>query len=175
MIRSYRGITPQIAPSAYVDPGAHVIGDVAIGEHSSVWPTTVLRGDIEPIRIGDETNIQDGTVIHTDHGYPTIIGNRVSVGHSAILHGCTIEDDALIGMGAIVLTGARIGKSAVVAAGALVPEGMEVAADTLVMGAPAKPRRAVNEEEKVRFRSGTENYVERASIYRGQTPDATGA
>src|SRR5215831_5384243 len=175
MIRPYHGIAPQIAPTAYVDPGSHVIGDVAIGERSSVWPTTVLRGDIEPIRIGDETNIQDGTVIHTDHGYPTLIGNRVSVGHSAILHGCCIEDDALIGMGAIVLTGARIGKGAVVAAGALVPEGMDVPTETLVMGTPAKPRRAVTEEEKARFRSGIENYVERAAIYKGQTPDATGA
>jgi carbonic anhydrase/acetyltransferase-like protein (isoleucine patch superfamily) len=161
MIRSFRGIKPRIAASAYVDPGAHVIGDVEIGERASIWPAVVLRGDIEPIRVGAETNIQDGTVIHTDHGYPTIIGDRVSVGHAAVLHGCTVEEDSLIGMGALVLTGARIGRGAVVAAGALVPEGMEVAPDTLVMGAPAKPRRPVTAEEKERFQKGVGHYVER--------------
>ena len=154
MIRSFRGINPRIAASAYVDPGAHVIGDVEIGERSSVWPCVVLRGDIEPIRVGAETNIQDGTVIHTDRGFPTTIGDRVSVGHSVILHGCTVEEDSLIGMGATVLNGARIGRGAVVAAGSLVPEGMEVAPDMLVMGTPAKPRRPVTAEEKARFREG---------------------
>jgi carbonic anhydrase/acetyltransferase-like protein (isoleucine patch superfamily) len=161
MIRSFRGINPKIADSAYVDPGAHVIGDVEIGERSSVWPCVVLRGDIEPIRVGADTNIQDGTVIHTDRGFPTTIGDRVSVGHSVILHGCTVEEDSLIGMGATVLNGARIGRGAVVAAGAVVPEGMEVAPDMLVMGTPAKPRRAVNAEEKERFQKGVGGYVER--------------
>jgi len=161
MIRSFRGINPRIADSAYVDPGAHVIGDVEIGERSSVWPCVVLRGDIEPIRVGADTNIQDGTVIHTDRGFPAIIGDRVTVGHSAMLHGCTIEEDSLIGIGARVLNGARIGRGAVVAAGALVPEGMEVAADMLVMGAPAKPRRPVTADEKERFQKGVGGYVER--------------
>jgi carbonic anhydrase/acetyltransferase-like protein (isoleucine patch superfamily) len=168
MIRPYRGISPQIAPTAYIDPGAHVIGHVTIGERSSVWPAATMRGDIEPIRIGDETNIQEGAVIHTDHGFPTTIGNCVSVGHSAVLHGCTIEDNALIGISAVVLNGARIGKGAVVAAGSLVPEGMEVPADTLVMGTPAKPRRPVSVEEQARFRKGVEGYVERAATYREQ-------
>ena len=99
MIRSFRGMKPRIAASAYIDPGAHVIGDVEIGERSSVWPAVVLRGDIEPIRIGVETNIQDGTVVHTDKGFPAIIGDRVSVGHAVVLHGCTVEEDSLIGMG----------------------------------------------------------------------------
>lgn len=166
MIRSLRGITPRIAASAYVDPGAHVIGDVEIGERASVWPCVVLRGDIEPIRVGEETNIQDGTVVHTDRGFPTIIGDRVSVGHSAIIHGCTIGDDSLIGMGACVLTGARIGRGAVIAAGALVPENMEVADDTLVMGAPAKPRRTVTAEEKARFQKGVAGYMERARQFK---------
>jgi carbonic anhydrase/acetyltransferase-like protein (isoleucine patch superfamily) len=161
MIRSFRGTKPRIAASAYVDPGAHVIGDVEIGERSSIWPTVVLRGDIEPIRVGAETNIQDGTVIHTDKGFPAIIGDRVSVGHAAVLHGCTVEEDSLIGMGALVLTGARIGRGAVVAAGALVPEGMEVAPDMLVMGSPAKVRRPVTAEEKARFQKGVSGYVER--------------
>jgi gamma-carbonic anhydrase len=161
MIRSFRGTKPRIAASAYVDPGAHVIGDVEIGERASIWPCVVLRGDIEPIRIGADTNIQDGTVIHTDRGFPTTIGDRVSVGHSVILHGCTIEEESLIGMGAIVLNGARIGHGAVVAAGSLVPEGMQVAPEMLVMGAPAKPRRPVSPDEKARFEKGVGGYVER--------------
>jgi carbonic anhydrase/acetyltransferase-like protein (isoleucine patch superfamily) len=161
MIRSFRGTKPRIAASAYVDPGAHVIGDVEIGERASIWPCVVLRGDIEPIRIGADTNIQDGTVIHTDRGFPTTIGDRVSVGHSVILHGCTIEEESLIGMGAIVLNGARIGHGAVVAAGSLVPEGMQVAPEMLVMGAPAKPRRPVSPDEKARFVKGVGGYVER--------------
>ena len=152
---------PRIAASAYVDPGAHVIGNVEIGERSSVWPTAVLRGDIEPIRVGADTNIQDGTIIHTDRGFPATIGDRVSVGHAAMLHGCTVEQDSLIGIGARVLNGARIGRGAVVAAGSLVPEGMEVAPDTLVMGTPAKPRRPVSAEEKARFQKGVGGYVER--------------
>jgi carbonic anhydrase/acetyltransferase-like protein (isoleucine patch superfamily) len=166
MIRSFRGTKPRIAASAYIDPGAHVIGDVEIGERSTVWPAVVLRGDIEPIRIGMETNIQDGTVVHTDKGFPAIIGDRVSVGHAALLHGCRVEEDSLIGMGARVLNGARIGRGAVVAAGALVPEGMEVAPDMLVMGAPAKPRRAVTAEEKARFQKGVAGYIERGKQYK---------
>jgi carbonic anhydrase/acetyltransferase-like protein (isoleucine patch superfamily) len=161
MIRSFRGTKPRIAASAYVDPGAHVIGDVEIGDRSSVWPAVVLRGDIEPIRVGAETNIQDGAVIHTDRGFPAIIGDRVSVGHAAVLHGCTVEDDSLIGIGACVLTGAKIRRGAVVAAGALVPEGMDVPPEMLVMGAPAKPRRPVTAEEKERFQKGVTGYMER--------------
>jgi carbonic anhydrase/acetyltransferase-like protein (isoleucine patch superfamily) len=169
MIRPYRDIAPRVAHSAYIDPGAHVIGNVIIGERSTVWPNVTLRGDIEPISIGDDTNVQDGTVMHTDKGFPTTLGNRVTIGHSAVLHGCTIEDNALIGIGAIVLNGARIGKGAVVAAGSLVPEGMEVPAETLVVGTPAKPRRPVNAEEQERFRKGVQNYVERGAIYKQQS------
>src|SRR6185369_15815243 len=113
-----------------------------------------LRGDNEAITIGDDTNIQDGTIIHTDPGFPATLGNRVTVGHAGVLYGCVIEDDALIGIGAIVLNGAKIGAGAVVAAGALVPEGAQVEANTLVMGAPAKPRRPIREDEKERFRKG---------------------
>src|SRR5688572_12962032 len=121
MIRAYRGVVPKIAASAYVDPSAQVIGDVELGERSSVWPNVTIRGDVNFIRIGDESNIQDNTVVHVDHdGYPTIVGNRVTVGHSVTLHGCVIEDDCLIGIGAIVRNGARIGKGSVIAAGALV-------------------------------------------------------
>jgi carbonic anhydrase/acetyltransferase-like protein (isoleucine patch superfamily) len=169
MIRSFGGIQPRIAVSAYVDEGAHVIGDVVIGERSSVWPMAVLRGDLEPIRIGEDTNIQDGTIIHTDRGFPATLGNRVTVGHAVVLHGCTVEDDALIGIGARVLNGARIGKGAVVAAGALVPEGMEVAARMLVMGTPAKPRREVSGEEQERFKTAVSGYRDRAKLYKAST------
>ncbi len=171
MLRSFKGKLPRVAPSAYVDPGATLIGDVTIGARSSVWPGAVLRGDNDPIRVGDETNIQDGTVVHTDPGFPVILGDRVTVGHAVVLHGCTVEDDSLIGIGAIVLNGARIGKGAVVAAGALVPEGMEVAPDTLVMGTPAKARRAVSAEEQERFRKGVEGYAVRAGIYLKEAED----
>jgi carbonic anhydrase/acetyltransferase-like protein (isoleucine patch superfamily) len=168
MIRTFGGIQPKIATSAYVDTGAHVIGDVWIGERSSVWPSVILRGDLDPIRVGDDTNIQDGTIIHTDRGFPATLGNRVTVGHAAVLHGCTIEDDSLIGIGARVLNGARIGRGAVVAAGALVPEGMQVAPGMLVMGTPAKPKREVSAEEQERFQRGVSGYVERGRLYREQ-------
>jgi len=168
MIRRYRDHAPRIAASAYIGAAATVIGDVEIGERASVWPTASLRGDNDPIRVGAETNIQEGTVVHTDHGFPADIGSRVTVGHGAMLHGCTLEDDSLIGIGAIILNGARIGRGAVVAAGALVTEGSQVPPDTLVMGAPAKPRRRVTEEEKARFRAGVDYYVERARTFREQ-------
>lgn len=169
MIRSFRGITPSIAVSAYVDPSAALIGDVSVGERSSIWPHVTIRGDVDHIHIGAETSIQDGTVLHCDAGLPLTIGDRVTVGHSVVLHGCTIEDDALIGIGAIVLNEARIGKGAVVAAGSLVPEGMQVPPATLVMGVPAKPRRPVTPEEQSRFAEGAQHYVEKAAIYREES------
>lgn len=168
MLRSFRGSSPRVAPSAYVDPSATVIGDVSIGERSSVWPSASIRGDISTITIGAETNIQDGSVLHTDAGIPLTIGDRVTAGHSVVLHGCTIEDDAVIGIGAIVLNSARIGAGAVVAAGALVPEGMEIPAGMVAMGVPAKVRRAVTAEEQERFRGGVANYAARAEQYRSE-------
>ena len=158
---------PRIAESAYIDQSAQVIGDVMIGERSSVWLNVAIRGDVNHIRIGDETSIQDNSVLHVDHMvYPCLIGSRVTVGHSVTLHGCVVEDEALIGIGAVVLNGARIGRGAIVAAGALVPEGMEVPAETVVMGTPAKVKRAVSEEEKARFRKNCENYVRITAIYK---------
>ena len=166
MIRTFRGITPRIATSAFVDPAAVVIGDVEIGERTSVWPCVAVRGDTALIKIGTDTSIQDNSVLHADEGVPCTIGDRVTVGHLVMLHGCTVEDDALIGIGAIILNGAVIGKGAVVAAGAVVPEGMQVEAGMLVMGTPAKPRREVTEEERARFASGVKHYVEKAAIYK---------
>ncbi len=166
MIRSFRGVTPKIAASAYIDRSAQVIGDVVIGERSSAWPNVTIRGDVGPIRIGDETNIQDNSVLHVDEPFPLTLGNRVTVGHSVTLHGCTVEDGALIGIGAIVLNGARIGASSIIAAGALVPEGMEVPPGVMVMGVPGKVRREITEEEKERFRVNAQHYVESTRIYR---------
>ena len=161
MIRSFRGKRPQVADSAYIDPSAQVIGDVRLGERSSIWPNAVVRGDVNAILIGDDSNVQDNCVLHGDEGIPPLfIGNRVTVGHSVVLHGCHIEDECLIGIGAIVLNNARIGAGSVIAAGALVPEGMQVPPGSLAMGVPAKVRREVSAEERERFRSGARHYVE---------------
>ena len=167
MIRAYRGVVPKIAASAYIDQSAQVIGDVVVGERSSIWPNVTARGDVNSIRIGDETNIQDNCVLHCDAGlYPLNIGNRVTVGHLAMLHGCTIEDDCLIGIGAVVLNGAKIGSGTVIAAGAVVPEGAEVPPLSMVMGVPAKVKRSITDEERERFRTNAQHYVEAAQIYR---------
>ena len=167
MIRPYRGIMPRIAESAYIDLSAQVIGDVVIGERSSVWLNVSIRGDVNYIRVGDESSIQDNTVLHVDAElYPCIVGNRVTVGHRVVLHGCEVADEVLIGIGAVVLNGAKIGKGAVVAAGALVPERMEVPANTLAMGMPAKLRREVTPEEHARFRINCDNYVRITAIYK---------
>ncbi|MBM3739694.1 MAG: gamma carbonic anhydrase family protein [Acidobacteria bacterium] len=171
MIRSYRGALPQIAPSAYIDPSAQVIGNVSIGERASVWCNTTLRGDIQSITIGEESNVQDNSVLHVDApDFPLVIGDRVTVGHSVVLHGCTVEDDCLIGIGAIVLNGARIGAGSVIAASALIPEGMQVPPGSMVMGVPGKIRREVSEEEKVRFRENAQHYVETRQRYLDEQP-----
>jgi len=167
MIRAYKGVVPRIDASAYVDPAAQVIGDVTIGPRSSVWCGAVLRGDVNRIVLGAETNIQDLSVLHGEFDeYPVLLGDRVTVGHMAVLHGCVVEDDCLIGIGAIVLNGVRVGRGSVVAAGALVPERMQIPAGSLVMGAPAKARRAVTEEEKLRFTQNAQRYVRYRQDYR---------
>jgi gamma-carbonic anhydrase len=169
MIRAVRGISPTIAASAYIDASAQVIGDVTVGENSSVWCHCTLRGDVHFIRVGDETNIQDNTVIHCEYEkHPTILGNRVSIGHSVVLHGCEVEDDCLVGIGAIILNGAKIGRGSVIAAGALVPEYTEIPPESLVMGVPAKVRRQVSDEERARFRATPKNYIEYSQWYKDQ-------
>lgn len=160
MIRAHRGISPKVAASAYIDSSAQVIGDVEIGERSSIWPNASVRGDVHRVRIGAESNVQDNCVLHGElNQWPVIVGDRVTVGHAAVLHGCVVEDDCVIGVGAILLNGARIGQGSVVAAGALVPEGMETPPASLVMGAPARVRRPVRPEERERFRASNQNYV----------------
>ena len=166
MIRSFRGAVPKIAPSCYIDPSAQVIGDVTIGERSSVWPNDTLRGDVAPIRIGEGSNVQDNSVFHADDGFPLTLGDRVTIGHSVVLHGCTLHNDVLIGIGAIVLNGAVIGQGSVIAAGALVPEGMQIPPFSLAMGVPAKVRREVTPEERERFRLNAEHYDELRQQYR---------
>ena len=167
MIRPYKGIYPKIAASAYVDQAAHVIGDVTMGERASIWPSAVARGDVNRIEIGADSNIQDGSVLHGELDlYPVLIGERVTVGHMVCLHGCVVEDDCLIGIGAIVLNGARIGRGSVVAAGALVAEGMDVPPGSMVMGVPAKVRRHVTEDEKERFSQNNQRYIRYRQDYR---------
>jgi carbonic anhydrase/acetyltransferase-like protein (isoleucine patch superfamily) len=169
MIRAYRGVVPQIAASAYIDPSAQVIGDVVVGEDASIWPNCTVRGDVNHIRIGKGSNIQDNSMVHVEHDiYPTIVGERVTVGHSVTLHGCVVEDDCLIGIGAIVLNGAKIGKGSVVAAGAVVPERMEVPPFSMVMGVPAKVKRELTDAEKERFRENAQNYIQYKEIYRNE-------
>ena len=164
MLIPYQQILPEIHPSVYIAHGAMIIGDVTIGEESSVWFNAVLRGDLDQIRIGLRTNIQDGTIVHLDKGFPCIIGDDVTVGHGCIVHGCTVGDGAMLGMGAIVLTGAKIGERAIVGAGALVREGQEIPPETVAVGIPAKVRRDVSAADLERIRFGTLDYV-----VRGQT------
>src|SRR5215831_13080728 len=161
MIIPYKGVTPRVAPTAFIAEGAHVIGDVHIGIDSSVWFNCVLRGDCYHIRIGEKTNIQDNTVIHVTQGqFATIIGNYVTVGHSAVLHGCTVMNRCLIGIGAIVLDDVTIGEESFIAAGSLVTPGTKIPPRSMVMGAPAKVRRQVTDQEVARINEHWQHYVE---------------
>ena len=146
----------------FIAPDAAVIGTVELGEESSVWFGAVLRGDNEPIRIGARSNIQDGSVLHTDPSFPTTVGEDVTVGHRVILHGCTVEDGCTIGMGAVLLNGCRVGAHSLVAAGALLPEGREYPPGSLIMGMPARAVRELTAEERLRVAEGAEIYVRNA-------------
>lgn len=160
MLRPYRGLRPDVHPSAFIDQSAQVIGDVWVGEASSVWMNVVVRGDVHRIRIGHRTNVQDGTVVHVMRGtHPTTIGDEVTIGHGALIHGCTIEPRCLIGMGAIVLNGAVIGADSIVAAGTLVTEGFVVPPRSLVMGSPGKVRRPLTDAEVASILDYAERYV----------------
>ena len=162
-----------IHPTAFVAPGAVVLGDVTLGARASVWYGAVLRGDNAAIVVGDATNLQDGTIVHVDHGKPTHIGARVGVGHRVILHACTVEDDCLIGMGSILLNDVRIGTGSVVAAGAVVPEGTRVPPGSLVVGVPARVTRAVDDALRERIRLTWEHYLAEAERHRaGEYPPA---
>ena len=170
---SFKGVQPVIDPSVYVAPGAFIIGDVLIGPESSIWFGTVVRADVHYIRIGAQTNIQDQCVLHVTGGtYPLQLGDRITVGHRAIIHGCTVEDGCLIGMGAVLLDGCHVGAEAIVAAGSVVAEGSHIPPRTLAMGVPAEPLREVNEKELARARYSASHYIELAEIYRREhTPE----
>jgi carbonic anhydrase/acetyltransferase-like protein (isoleucine patch superfamily) len=157
---------PDVHPSAFVADSARVIGRVVLAPESSVWFGAVLRGDTEPITVGRGSNIQDGSVLHADFGYPLVIGERVTVGHQVMLHGCTIGDESLIGIGAVVLNGARIGRHSLVGAGALVTEGKTFPDGVLILGSPAKVVRALTEAEIEALRTSAQHYVENARRYR---------
>lgn len=157
---------PVIARSAWIAPTALVMGDVAVGEESSIWYGSILRGDNDAIRIGDHTNLQDGTIVHVDDGVPCVIGNRVAVGHRVILHGCTVEDDCLIGMGSILMNGVIVGRGSLIAAGAVLPEGTRVPAGSLVMGVPGKVVRPIDAELTLRIEQTWRHYVEQAKRHR---------
>ncbi len=167
MIRPFRGVHPQIHPTAYVEPSAQVIGDVHLGEEASIWCNCTVRGDIHYIRIGDRSNVQDNSVIHVRHGsHPTILESEVTVGHSATLHGCYVEQGCLIGIGSILLDDVRIGARSLVAAGSLVSPGTVIPPRSLVMGFPARVKRPLTDEEVSNLELFWKNYVEYTREYR---------
>jgi carbonic anhydrase/acetyltransferase-like protein (isoleucine patch superfamily) len=169
MIRPFRGVAPQIPASAYVDQSAQVIGDVHIGEESSVWCNAVLRGDMFYIRIGNRTNVQDNSVIHTRTGsHPTILEDEVTVGHSVTLHGCYVEQGSLIGIGSIVLDDVRVGTNSLVAAGTLIAPGTIIPPRSLVMGIPARVKRPLTDEEVASLDLFWQNYVEFTKKYKSE-------
>ncbi len=160
--------SPEIKETSFIAPNASLIGQVKIGENSSVWFNTVLRGDMEYIIIGDGSNIQDLSMGHADPGCPLVVGNRVTIGHNCVVHGCRIEDDCLVGMGAIIMNGVRIGRGSIVGAGAVLLEGMEVPEFSMVVGSPAKVRKTYDESILKNIRDSAQIYVKRSIIYREQ-------
>ncbi len=159
-------LTALIHPTAFIAPGADVLGDVRLGEQASVWYRSVLRADMEPITVGPRSNIQDLSMVHVDEGVPCTIGADVGVGHRAILHGCTVEDFCLVGMGAILLNQVHVGTGSVIAAGALCPEGMRIPPGSLVMGMPARVVRPVDDGLRARIRSTVDHYVALSARHR---------
>jgi carbonic anhydrase/acetyltransferase-like protein (isoleucine patch superfamily) len=166
VILNYQNHQPRIDPNAYIAPNASIIGDVEIGEHSSIWFGAVLRGDVMPIRIGPRTSIQDNCVVHATNGWaPTVVGSDCTVGHAAVLHGCTLEDRVLVGMGAIVLDGAYIAADTLIAAGSVVIPECKFPPGMLLMGRPAKAQRALREDELAQLRLSSKRYVDYATEY----------
>jgi carbonic anhydrase/acetyltransferase-like protein (isoleucine patch superfamily) len=166
MIRSYQGHTPVIPESCYVDMSAQVLGDVELGEHSSVWMNAVVRGDVNSIRIGSRSNVQDCAVLHgMRYLYPVIVGDYVTIGHNATVHGCVIEDACLIGMGAVILNNAHIGEGSIIAAGALIPENAKIPPRSLVAGVPGKIRRELNSDDRDEILKYARNYLDYTKIY----------
>ncbi|GAA2067892.1 gamma carbonic anhydrase family protein [Streptomyces albiaxialis] len=166
LIAAVAGHEPRVAPGAFVAPTAVVVGEVSLADGASLWYGAVLRGDGGPIALGAGSNIQDNCTVHTDVGFPVTVGTGVSVGHNAVLHGCTVEDDVLIGMGATVLNGARIGSGSLIAAQTLVPQGMEVPPGSLVAGVPGKVKRELTDEEREGIKLNAAAYADLAERHR---------
>jgi carbonic anhydrase/acetyltransferase-like protein (isoleucine patch superfamily) len=166
MIRSYQDHTPTIPATCYVDPSAQVIGDVVLGDHSSIWMNAVVRGDVHSIRIGCHSNVQDCAVLHgMRYKYPVIVGDWVTIGHNATVHGCVIEDVCLIGIGAVILNNARIGEGSIIAAGAVIPEDTVIPPRSLVAGVPGKVRRDLTSEDREDILHYARNYLDYVKIY----------
>lgn len=175
MIRAFQGVLPKIPKSCFIEETAVVIGDVVMGEQCSVWFHAVIRGDVNYIRIGDRTNVQDLSMLHVTHDtHPLVIGSDVTIGHHVVLHGCTIQDRVLVGMGAIVMDGAVIGEGSIVGAGALVTEGTIVPPKSLILGSPAKVKRPVTDKELAWIKESADNYVRYARIYMNPPSRPTG-
>lgn len=166
---AYKNLIPKIHDSVYISEGAFVIGDVLIASQASIWFNTVIRGDVHPVSIGECTNIQDNCTVHVMHDHPTIIGSYVTVGHGAIIHGCEVGDNCLIGMGAILLSYSKIGKNCIIAAGSLIPERKEIPSNSLVMGSPGKIVRQLTDEDIHNIRALALHYVEFAQTYKLQS------
>lgn len=171
-VRSFKGITPKIAKDVYIDHSAVIVGDIEIGQDASIWPLVAARGDVNHIKIGERTNIQDGSVLHVTHknaenpeGYPLLIGDDVTVGHKVMLHGCTIKDRVLVGMGAIVLDGAVIESDVMIGAGSLVPPGKTLVSGYLYIGSPVKQARELTQQEKDFLLKSADNYVQNKTDY----------
>ena len=170
MIRTYQGHTPRIPATCYVDPSAQILGDVVLGEHSSVWMNAVLLGHVHSIRVGSNSNVQDCAVLHGQRNlYSVHVGDWVTIGHNATVHGCVVEDECLIGIGACVLNNSRIGSGSIIAAGAVVPEGTIVPPRTLWAGVPAKQRRELGDKDRALILEYAKNYLDYVSIYLSET------
>jgi carbonic anhydrase/acetyltransferase-like protein (isoleucine patch superfamily) len=170
MIRSFQGINPVISARCYIDPSAQIIGDVTLGEQASVWMNAVLRGDVNSIRIGARSNVQDCAVLHGMRNlYPVIVGEMVTIGHNATVHGCVLEDAVLIGIGATVLNDARVGEGSIIAAGAVIPEHMVIPPNSLVAGVPGKVRRTLGDADRELILKYAQNYLDYTAIYLAET------
>jgi carbonic anhydrase/acetyltransferase-like protein (isoleucine patch superfamily) len=166
-LRTFRGKSPRVHPSCFVEDSAQVVGDVELGEDSSVWFNTVIRGDVNPIRIGKRTNLQDLTMVHvTSQKHSTTVGDDVTVGHHVVLHGCTVGNRVLVGMGAILMDGVEVGDDCIIGAGALLTPGTQVPPGSLVVGSPAKVKRPLNDEERAFLQQSARNYVHYAAEHR---------
>ena len=166
MIRSYQGRVPVVGEGCYVDVSAQVIGDVVLGEQASVWMNAVVRGDVNSIRIGARSNVQDCAVLHgMRYVYPVIVGEMVTIGHNATVHGCVLEDAVLVGMGAVILNNARVGEGSILAAGTVIPEGMVVPANSLVVGVPGKVKRTLGDADRAMILKYAQNYLDYTRIY----------